>query len=315
MLVLLETQAGIRRDFSLALTFASMPEGEGARPFPQRFARKRDLAGLGPVLARAGALEARLAETGKEVRRVQSLRYRVFFEEGGAIPDRAARLTRRDLCRFDGVCDHLVVVDRMAPTRDGSPSVVGAYRLLRQDVAERHFGFYSAREFEVESIIARRPRIRLLEVGRACVAETHRGRRVLELLWRGLWAYARHHAMDAMIGCASLPGVDPAAHAAAIRWLAASGGDPSWRVQPRADRRAALKGDGLPTALDARAIVRGLPPLVKGYWRLGATFSPVPAVDPAFGATDLFVAMPLREVEVRYLQHFGVESFLPPLAA
>ncbi len=138
---------------------------------------------------------------------------------------------------------------------------------------------------------------------------------MLELLWRGLWAYARHHAMDAMIGCASLPGVDPAAHAAAIRWLAASGGDPSWRVQPRADRRAALKGDGLPTALDARAIVRGLPPLVKGYWRLGATFSPVPAVDPAFGATDLFVAMPLREVEARYLQHFGVELFLPPLAA
>jgi putative hemolysin len=314
MLVLMGQRQGFAGTLPVALTFESTPEREGARAFLQRFARRRDLAGLGPVLARAGALEARLAATGKEVRRAQKLRYRVFFEEGGAIADPAAWLTRRDLCRFDGVCDHLVVVDRMAPARDGSPRVVGAYRLLRQAVAERHFGFYSSREFEVEQLIARRPGMRLLEVGRACVAKTYRGGRVLELLWRGLWAYARHHAMDAMIGCASLPGVDPAAHAAAIRWLAA-GGDPTWRVEPRADRRGALEDHGLPIALEARAVVRGLPPLVKGYWRLGATFSPIPAVDPAFGAIDLFVAMPLREVEARYLDHFGVEPILPPVAA
>jgi putative hemolysin len=299
----------------LALTFASMPQAEGAQAFLQRFARKRDLAGIGPVLARAGALEARLAATGKEVRRAQGLRYRIFFEEGGAIPNPAARLTRRDLCRFDSVCDHLVVVDRMAPARDGSPSVVGVYRLLRQDVAERNFGFYSSREFEVERLIARHPGMRFLEVGRACIAETHRGRRVLELLWRGLWAYARHHAIDAMIGCASLPGADPRAHAATIRWLAASGGDPSWRVAPRSDRRFTRDDDGARRGLDARALARRLPPLVKGYWRLGATFSPVPAVDAAFGATDLFVAMPLSDIEARYLKHFGVEALRRPLAA
>ncbi len=274
----------------MALTFASMPQAEGAQAFLQRFARKRDLAGLGPVLAHAGALEARLAATGKEVRRAQGLRYRIFFEEGGAIPNPAVRLTRRDLCRFDSICDHLVVVDRAAPARDGSPSVVGVYRLLRQDVAERNFGFYSAREFEVERLIARRPGARLLEVGRACIAETHRGRRVLELLWRGLWAYARHHAIDAMIGCASLPGADPRAHAAAIGWLSAGGGDPSWRVAPRSERRFTLgddghrrDDDGALGGLDARALARRLPPLVKGYWRLGATFSPVPQWMPLSG--------------------------------
>jgi putative hemolysin len=64
-----------------------------------------------------------------------------------------------------------------------------------------------------------------------------------------------------------------------------------------------------------RALIRTLPPLVKGYWRLGATFSPVPAVDPAFGATDLFVVLPLRDIETRYLEHFGVEAIPPPLAA
>ena len=266
------------------------------------------------MLARSGALEARLATSKKEVRRAQKLRYRVFFEEGGVPPDPTARIIRRDVCPFDSVSDHLIVVDKTLRRRDGSPRVVGVYRLLRQDVAERHFGFYSALEFDVEALIARRPTTRCLEVGRACVASTHRGRHVLELLWRGLWAYARHHNMDAMIGCASLPGVDPAMHADAIRALVAAGGDPAWFVTPRPERAGAL-GEGSSAPADPRSLLRVLPPLVKGYLRLGATFSPLPAVDPAFNTTDLFVAMPLSGVEQRYLRHFGVASAPAPLAA
>ncbi|HKN27775.1 MAG TPA: GNAT family N-acyltransferase [Roseiarcus sp.] len=299
----------------MALTFASRPGTQGARGFRHRLSRKRDLAGLGPVLARSGALEARLVTTKKEVRRAQKLRYRAFFEEGGAAPDPTARVIRRDVCRFDGVSDHLIVVDESLRHRDGSPRLVGVYRLLRQDVAERNFGFYSALEFDVEALIARRPTTRFLEVGRACIAPTHRGRHVLELLWRGLWAYARHHNMDAMIGCASLPGCDSAAHSGAIRALAAGGGDPTWRVAPRPDRAGALvEGASQPPA-DPRALMRVLPPLVKGYWRLGATFSPLPAVDTAFNTTDLFVVMPLSDVEERYLHYFGVEQAPVPLAA
>jgi L-ornithine Nalpha-acyltransferase len=182
-------------------------------------------------------------------------------------------------------------------------------------VAERNFGFYSALEFDVAALIARRPTARFLEVGRACIASSHRGRHVLELLWRGLWAYARHHNSDAMIGCASLPGSDAAAHAGAIRALVAGGGDPSSRVAPRPERAGAI-GEGVsrPPA-DPRALMRVLPPLVKGYFRLGATFSPPPAVDSAFNTTDLFVIMPPSDVEERYLRYFSVEQARAPLAA
>jgi putative hemolysin len=302
----------IREGAEVALTFPSKSGRDAAvRPFLHRFSRKLDLAGLGPSLARSGALEARLATTKKEVRRAQKLRYRVFFEEGGATPDPTARLIRRDVCRFDRVADHLIVVDTSLSYRDGAPRIVGVYRLLRQDVAERHFGFYSASEFEVESLIARRPDMRFLEVGRACIAPTHRGRRVLELLWRGLWTYARHHRLDAMIGCASLPGADAAAHAGAIAALAAGGGDSSWRVEPQAGRGAERC---IADPADPRSLLRVLPPLVKGYWRLGATFSPAPVVDRAFNTTDLFVVMPLCEIEARYLQYFGVEAPAAPLA-
>ncbi len=298
----------------MALTFATRPGADGVG-FLHRLSRKRDLAGLGPVLARSGSLEARLAVTKKDVRRAQKLRYRAFFEEGGATPDPTARIIRRDVCRFDGVSDHLIVVDRTLQHRDGSPQLVGVYRLLRQDVAERNFGFYSALEFDLDSLIACRPTTRFLEVGRACTAPSHRGRRVLELLWRGLWAYARHHKMDAMIGCASLPGADPAMHARAIRALAAGSGDPSWRVAPRPERSGALGKDEAAPPADPRGLMRVLPPLVKGYWRLGATFSPVPAVDRAFNTTDIFVVMPLADVERRYLQFFGFDQAPAPRAA
>ncbi len=287
----------------MALTFALKP-GVHRRSFLRGFPRSFDAAGLGPSLPSTGFLEARLASSAKDVRRVQRLRYRVFYEEAGVTPDTAARLTRRDVCRFDRVSDHLIVVDRSERHRDGAPRVVGVYRLLRQEVAERNFGFYSAREFDVASLVARRRDLRFLEVGRACVAASHRRGHVLELLWRALWAYARHHGVDALFGCASLPGADASRHAAAIRSL--SSGDPSLRVSPRSGRMDAQRAVEAAEPADPRSLVRILPPLVKGYWRLGATFSPTPVVDRAFNTTDVFVVMPLAEIEARYLQYFGV---------
>lgn len=269
--------------------------------------RTRDAGGLSPTLARQGSLEARLAVTRKDVRRAQRLRYRVFFEEGGATADPTARLIRRDVCRFDSVCDHLLVLDHDNPGRMGAPRVVGVYRLLRQEVAERNFGFYSECEFDVASLIARWPHARFLEVGRACVAPGYRGRRVLDLLWRGIWAYARRHDMDALIGCASFPGAEAERHGPAIKALAGRGTDWDRCAAPAPGRAAALDWSGVEPA-DPRTLSRRLPPLVKGYWRLGATFSPIPAADGAFGTTDLFVFLRLADVGDRYLRYFGVEA-------
>src|SRR3954471_20998489 len=118
-----------------------------------------------PPLARAGDLVVRLAVSAAEIAAAQALRYQVFFVEGGAAPDAASRERGRDLCRFDEVCDHVIAVDA------ASEQVVGAYRLLRQEVAAERFGFYSAAEFEVGALIARHPHLRFMELGRSCVAQ------------------------------------------------------------------------------------------------------------------------------------------------
>lgn len=259
----------------------------------------RDLHGLPQTLARSGQFELKLAVTKKEISKAQKLRYRVFFEEGHAIPDAYTRLRRRDICRFDLICDHLIVVDHASPKR----KVVGCYRLLRQEVAQANGGFYSAQEFELAPLLARHPGKRFLELGRSCVAPEYRGKRVLELLWRGLWLYASHHACDVMIGCASLPGSDANLHQGALAFLRDHAAAPAeWRASALPARRANVMAE---TLVESRRTLAALPPLVKGYLRVGAYFGDGAVVDRQFGTTDVLVIVPMERIDSRYVDHFS----------
>jgi putative hemolysin len=261
-------------------------------------------------LAQLGSLEARLAHGKKEIRKAQRLRYKVFFRKGGAIPDAKTAITRRDADRFDKFCDHLIVIDHAARNRFGKtkPKVVGAYRLLRDDVARKKGGFYSSGEYDLEPLLARHRGLRFLELGRSCVLEQYRGKRTIELLWRGILAYVRHHRIDAMIGCASLEGSNPFAHAAALSFLAhhASASD-DWRVAARSELHVpmAMLAKG---ALDPRKAMNALPPLVKGYLRVGAKFGDGAVADRKFNTTDVFVIVKVSEIDARYLDYFGAAS-------
>ena len=267
--------------------------------FARSKTRVRDLHGLPETLARAGSLELKLATSRKEIRKAQKLRYRVFFEEGSAIPEPYMRLRRRDICNFDRICDHLIVIDHASPKR----KVVGCYRLLRQEVAQANGGFYSAQEFDIAPLLARHCDKRFLELGRSCVAREHRGKRVLELLWRGLWTYARHHACDVMIGCASLPGADAGKHVGALTFLRDHAAAPAeWRASALPARRADVIAEAQP---ESRRALASLPPLVKGYLRVGAYFGDGAVVDRQFGTTDVLVIVPVDRIDARYVDHFS----------
>ena len=266
--------------------------------------------GLPSLLATAGPFELRLASTRRDLAKAQRLRYRVFFENGGATPSIPAALLRRDLCPFDDGADHLLVVDTAFLTRRGrlKRKVVGTYRLLRSDAAARGHGFYSGTEFDLAPLLQKHADLTLLELGRSCVDPRYRARRVIDLLWRGIGIYAAHHGVDALIGCVSLPGVDIDALAAPISFLAQhAAADHDWQVSPLPGRNVQpMRLDvGLLTALEVRP---ALPPLIKGYLRAGCRFSPDPVVDHAFGCTDLFAVLPLADADRRYLEHFGTPS-------
>jgi putative hemolysin len=257
---------------------------------------------------RLGSLEVRLARSAKEVRRAQRLRYKVFYEEMSAVPSAASLFSRRDMDAYDAVCEHLLVLDhdvKAKPFRAPKPKVVGTYRLLKQSVAERHGGFYTAGEFDIAPLIDRHPGTSFLELGRSCVLKPYRGKKTVELLWQGLWAYVLANGIDAMIGCASLDGTDPRRLALPLGFLHHHARSPeSWRVRARPERAVAM--DALARdAIDLKAAMKALPPLIKGYLRVGATFGDEAVIDRQFGTTDVFVVMPVAAINARYIEHFG----------
>lgn len=257
---------------------------------------------------RIGNLEVRLARTPRELRKAQSLRYKVFYGEMDAVANAKTRFFRRDEDRFDRICDHLLVFDHDSLTHRKKPRIVGTYRLLRQDVAEQNGGFYTADEYDIAPLLARHSHLKFLELGRSCVLPAYRSSRTVELLWHGIWSYVRAHGIDVLFGCASFPGTSPRDNAAALSFLhhhaAAS---PEWSVKALPGRYTDM--NCMPKAeVSARSALRDLPPLVKGYLRIGAKIGDGAVVDHQFGTTDVLILMPVSEIDERYIKHFGAEA-------
>lgn len=251
-------------------------------------------------------LTVALATTADQVREAQALRYRVFFEEMGAPATAAARLRRLDIDPFDAICDHLLVIDGTA--RAGE-RIVGTYRLLREEVADACDGFYSSGEFDLTPLKghARAGGGQLLELGRSCVAPAYRTAGTIALLWRGIAEYLGRHRIGHMFGCASFHGTDPAAHAATIAYLHAHHlAPPHLRVSPVAD--GPWLRDWADAPYDADAALRALPPLIRGYLRVGAVIGDGLYIDHAFNTVDLFVAMPVEAIASRYRGRFGAPA-------
>jgi len=229
-----------------------------------------------------------LAATTDDVRAAQRLRHQVFVEEMGA----------RLVCdepgiesdHFDPFCQHLLVRD---VTTD---EVVGCYRILIDTQAAHAGGFYSQTEFDLTRVLSVPGRF--VEVGRTCIHPDYRTGAALSLLWSGLARFMFMHKYDYLIGCASIPLCDGIEQIGAI-WhtLAASHlMSPEWCVFPHTPFAT------LPQP--ANDMTPELPPLIRGYLRLGARICGEPAWDPAFNVADLFLLLSLDRLNARYAQHF-----------
>ena len=266
---------------------------------------------LPPSLAWMGTLEVRLACSQREIRKAQKLRYRVFFEEGGAIADRASAMVRRDRCAFDKICDHLLVIDHAAKSKRlglPKPKVVGCYRLLRQEVAGAHNGFYSAQEFDIAPLLARHQGKKFLELGRSCVLPDYRSKRTIELLWQGIAAYINHHKIDVLIGCASFPGTNVLKMAQSLSFLHTQArAKDEWHVTALPARYVPMNNVAA-EAIDLKKALHALPPLIKAYLRIGALFGEGAVIDHMFGTTDVLVVLPVENIDPRYMGHFGLNE-------
>jgi putative hemolysin len=253
---------------------------------------------------RGGNLGVRIATTPAEIDAAQALRYRVFYDERGARPDAAAAATHRDSDDFDAVADHLLVVDHEIGS--GPESVVATYRLIRAQAASKLGRFYSAEEYDISAVVNFPGQV--MELGRSCVHPDYRGRAAMQLLWRGIAAYVFLHRIDLMFGCASLPGIDPDAVAAELTYLYTHHLAPA-EVRPRALPHRYVDMRRLdPATLDPRRVLARLPPLVKGYLRLGGFVGDGAVIDAQFNTIDVAVVVKTDLVTKKYFRHYERQS-------
>jgi len=255
-------------------------------------------AGFGEL--RSGKLGVRIATSAGEIDAAQALRFRVFYDEMGAHPDAATAANRRDSDRFDAVADHLLVIDHaIGPGPEG---VVGTYRLIRSEAAAQVGGFYSADEYDLSAVQAFPGRV--MELGRSCVDARYRNRAVMQLLWRGIAAYVFRHGVGLMFGCASLPGTDPDALAVELTYLHTHHLAPP-ELRPRAvpERFVEMRRMN-PAALQPRRALAALPPLIKGYLRLGGFVGDGAVIDRQFNTVDVAIVVKTDLITNKYLRHF-----------
>ncbi|MFC7334770.1 GNAT family N-acetyltransferase [Rhodocista pekingensis] len=249
---------------------------------------------------RSGSLEVRLAETTAEVQAAQALRYRVFYEEMGACPTAEMAALKRDFDHFDDLCDHLLVIDNSRGS--GAAGVVGTYRLIRRTAAARVGTFYSSDEYDISRIEEYPGEV--LELGRSCVDIAFRNRPSMQLLWRGIAAYAVMYDIRLMFGCASLPGTDPRTLAAPLSYLYYH------HLAPPALRPVALPHRYVDMrmldeqAINPRQALNELPPLIKGYLRLGGFVGEGAVVDHQFHTTDVSIVVKTDLITDKYLRHY-----------
>lgn len=252
------------------------------------------LATTAPV-ATAVSYSILVAGTPDEVIAAQRLRHLVFAQELGArLHSPVAGL---DIDEFDSYCDHLLIRE------DGTGEVVGTYRMLPPARARELGRLYSDSEFDLSGLVDLRAAI--VETGRSCVHPNHRTGAVINLMWTGIARYLHLHGHRWLAGCASVPVADGGAAAACV-WEVAQGkhlAPPRLRVRPRSPYPLR------PTPpTDRVGLLAAVPPLLRGYLRLGAWIGGEPAYDPDFDVADFFVLLSLDRLDRRYLQHFLGDS-------
>ncbi len=249
---------------------------------------------------RNGNLGVRVAVSQAEIEAGQRLRYQVFVNEMGARPDAAALASGMDCDHYDAVADHLLVLDH--DKGEGAASVVGTYRLIRRSAAAKIGRFYSADEYDITPLVDYPAEI--LELGRSCVATEYRTRGTLQMLWQGIADYVEHYGIALMFGCASLPGLDLKTNAAALTYLHQHHLAPK-ELRPRAVAERYLSMDRLAAgSYDSKAALRALPPLIKGYLRLGGFVGDGAVLDEPFNTTDVCVIVKTDMVTQRYSKHY-----------
>ena len=240
-------------------------------------------------------LKLKIADCEVEIVAAQRLRYRVFVQEMGAETSLQNHNLSQECDAFDPFFDHLILKDKTKNERD---NVIGVYRLLRGDVAQKGIGFYSASEFDLSNLLSSNRRV--MELGRSCIDPKHRGGIALYMMWNGLAKYVQDFDIGVLFGAASFLGNDAEPIKHALSYLHYNHLAPNdLRVSARTEM--CLDMDLLPQEqVDKLTALRQMPPLIKAYLRLGGFVGQGAFVDEKFNTIDVSLLMDTQRMSSKY---------------
>lgn len=249
---------------------------------------------------RVGPLEVLIASTPEQIRAAQRLRYRVFYLEMGAKASKETHKARRDFDEYDVICDHILVIDH-----DANKKVVGAYRVLRRSQLLPGMKFYTQNEYDITKAL-RYFKGEVMELGRSCVDRAYRTRNTMQLLWRAIGEYTALYNVELLFGCASFPGYRYKMHATHLAYLYHYHLAPvEWRPRVKKNRRAKPMNVIDKYHLDKRECLTTLPPLIKGYLRVGGFVGNGAYKDKQYNTTDVCIIVKTDQITDKYATRYG----------
>ena len=241
--------------------------------------------------------EIKIAASNLEIKKAQSLRYKIFFKEKKIKKKNLKSLLQRDFDFYDKISDHLIIVDN---NREAKDNVIGTYRLLRGNSAKLYKGFYTEQEFDISNLKKNFSNKKILELGRSCVHPEYRSGIILKLLWQGISKYIKIYKIKILIGCASFNGTNPNSFKDQFSLLYYSYSLPrNYDVKSLQDNKILFTKN-----IDNINILNKLPPLIKGYLRAGGMVSRNFYIDTEFETIDYCVIMLTDKIVSRYQNKF-----------
>ena len=255
-----------------------------------------------PILIETEHFVVKLAENHEEVERAQRLRYEIFNVEQG----RGLEISEKfgiDFDEFDEYCLHLLVM------RKGDDRVIGTYRAHLGTIANSFKGFYSSREYYIKGFY--KIADKCVELGRTCVSPDHRTGAVVSLLWSAIVELLARANAIYMLGCVSLEETEPKLGWALYEYLCEKkcvSQDFSVTPRPGFVLKRPSEQEVLKILSDTKSLIKHIPPIFKGYLRLGGLICGDPALDREFGTIDFFILVDITKVPERYQKRFNYKN-------
>ena len=244
----------------------------------------------------------KIAEKKSELKKAQALRYSVFYKEKKAIPTISKKILRLDYDKVDQYADHLIVIDK---NRKGIKNkIVGTYRLLRGDIVAYCGGFYTSSEFDLSKILNSYKNNQILELGRSCVHQNYRNGTIMNFLWKAIAKYVKLYDIKILLGCASFHGTDVMKHINELSYLRKNFSLPDKLSVKSLDTKIYPAYTEINSNINNLRTFVKLPPLIKGYLRIGGKVSHDCFVDYKFNTIDLCVIVTTENIDEKYMKKY-----------